>query len=58
MRSEVVSVVTHTSGYENAIVDGREKNRGLKSTIDRDCQGFSEQVAGSIHTSSITSLVI
>ena len=27
MRSEIASVVTHSSGYGNAVVDGREKNR-------------------------------
>ena len=42
-RSEVAAVVTHISGYGNAIVDGREKNQWLKSVIDHDYQGFSEQ---------------
>lgn len=55
MRSEVASVVTHTSGYGNAIVDGREKNQWLKSIIDRYYQGFSEHVAGSSHVVSIKS---
>ena len=43
-RSEVAAVVTHISGYGNAIVDGREKNQWLKSVIDHDYQGFSEQI--------------
>ena len=43
MRSEIASVVTHVSGYGNAVVDGREKNQWLKSITDHYCQGFSEQ---------------
>ena len=43
MRSEIASVVTHISGYGNAVVDGREKNQWLKSIIDHYYQGFSEQ---------------
>lgn len=42
MRSEIVHVVTHESGYWNTIVDGREKDQWLKSVIDRYYQGFSE----------------
>ena len=44
MRSEIASVVTHISGYGNAIVDGREKNQWLKSINNCYCQGFSESV--------------
>ena len=43
MRSEIASVVTHFSGYGNAVVNGREKNGWSKSIVDRHCQGFSEQ---------------
>ncbi len=43
MRSEIASVVTHNSGYGNAVVDGREKNQWSKFIIDQHCQGFSEQ---------------
>lgn len=42
-RSEIVTVINHVSGYGNTIVDGREKNRWLKSNIDHYYQGFSEQ---------------
>lgn len=42
VRSEIVHVVTHESGYGNTIVDGREKKQWLKSVIDRYYQGFSE----------------
>lgn len=40
MRSEIVHVVTHESGYGNTIVDGREKDQWLKSNIDHYYQGF------------------
>lgn len=40
VRSEIVNVVTHESGYGNTIVDGREKNQWLKSIINRYYQVF------------------
>ena len=59
MRSEIASVVTHVSGYGNAIVDERKNNQWLKSIIDHYCQGFSEQrlCYGSGWRSEMTPLV-